>query len=540
MSIYKKFFSEELDSNGRLVSFSYHYPSSFNFAYDVVDEIARTDGKKRAIVWTNAAGEEKIIDFRTLKEESDKRASLFLSLGVKKGDKVIVALKRHYEYWFVALALHKIGAVLIPVTHMLTEKDFRYRILKADVRMVVTTKDDDVPERIRRAIEGMDVNVIQVGSGGNDIFPTLKKMLEGVSPLGERIETGVSDPMLMYFTSGTTGEPKGVVHDFSYPLSHIVTAKYWQGATDGGLHFTLAETGWAKASWGKIYGQWLVGSAVMVYDFDSFDPGKLSEVINRFHVTSFCAPPTVYRYLVKKGIPEMPSLKHASTAGEYLHQEIFRLFKEKTGLTLAEGYGQSETALLAANFIWQDAVDGSMGTSSPLYNLRVVDKDGNEVERGEVGEIVVLPDDEGKRPVGIFSSYLGPKGMYEDAWRGGMYHTGDSAAMDENGALWFKGRADDVIKSGGFRIGPEEIEDVLITHPDVLECSVVGIPDPLRGQAVKAYVVLANGNEGNHALEREIREYANSKLAEYKWIRKLEFRKSMPSTISGKIKKKEL
>lgn len=540
MSIYKKFFSEELDSNGRIVSFSYHYPSSFNFAYDVVDEIARTDGEKRAIVWTNAAGEEKIMNFRTLKEESDKRASLFLSLGVKKGDKVIVALKRHYEYWFVALALHKIGAVLIPVTHMLTEKDFRYRILKADVRMVVTTKDDGVPERIKRAIEGMDVNVIQVGSGGNDIFPTLEKMLEGVSPLGERIETGVSDPMLMYFTSGTTGEPKGVVHDFSYPLSHIVTAKYWQGATDGGLHFTLAETGWAKASWGKIYGQWLVGSAVMVYDFDSFDPGKLSEVINRFHVTSFCAPPTVYRYLVKKGIPEMPSLKHASTAGEYLHQEIFRLFKEKTGLTLAEGYGQSETALLAANFIWQDAVDGSMGTSSPLYNLRVVDKDGNEVERGEVGEIVVLPDDEGKRPVGIFSSYLGPKGMYEDAWRGGMYHTGDSATMDENGALWFKGRADDVIKSGGFRIGPEEIEDVLITHPDVLECSVVGIPDPLRGQAVKAYVVLANGNEGNHALEREIREYANSKLAEYKWIRKLEFRKSMPSTISGKIKKKEL
>lgn len=540
MSIYHDFVEEKVNGEGRLIEISFTYPDNFNFGYDVVDRLASECGDKRAIVWTNTEGDERTITFSDLKEKSDKIASLFLSNGIKKGDHVIVALKRHCEYWYTAIALHKIGAVLIPVTHMLTEKDFRYRFISADVRFAVITSDDGVPERIEKGIEDIKekVKVWEVGKK-RSIYPSFNDAFEKENPISERIETKVTDPMLMYFTSGTTGEPKGVIHDYSYPLAHIVTAKYWQRAEDGGLHFTLAETGWAKASWGKIYGQWLVGSAVMVYDFDNFDPRKLSQVINKYKVTSFCAPPTVYRYLVKKGVPDLPSLHHASTAGEYLHPEVFRQFKEKTGLSLHEGYGQTETTLLAGNFIGMEAKDGSMGVASPVYDLKIVGKDGQELPRGQVGEIVVVPKD-GKRPIGIFTSYLKNDSLYSYVWRGGVYHTGDSAYMDEDGAFWFQGRADDVIKSGGFRIGPGEIEDVLITHPAVLECSIVGVPDPLRGQAIKAYVVLMDGFIPDEELEKEIKEYTNSHLAEYKWIRKIEFLDNMPTTISGKIKRREL
>ena len=540
MSIYHDFVEEKVNGEGRLIEISFTYPDNFNFGYDVVDRLASECGDKRAIVWTNTEGDERTITFSDLKEKSDKIASLFLSNGIKKGDHVIVALKRHCEYWYTAIALHKIGAVLIPVTHMLTEKDFRYRFISADVRFAVITSDDGVPERIEKGIKDIKekVKVWEVGKK-RSIYPSFNDAFEKENPISERIETKVTDPMLMYFTSGTTGEPKGVIHDYSYPLAHIVTAKYWQRAEDGGLHFTLAETGWAKASWGKIYGQWLVGSAVMVYDFDNFDPRKLSQVINKYKVTSFCAPPTVYRYLVKKGVPDLPSLHHASTAGEYLHPEVFRQFKEKTGLSLHEGYGQTETTLLAGNFIGMEAKDGSMGVASPVYDLKIVGKDGQELPRGQVGEIVVVPKD-GKRPIGIFTSYLKNDSLYSYVWRGGVYHTGDSAYMDEDGAFWFQGRADDVIKSGGFRIGPGEIEDVLITHPAVLECSIVGVPDPLRGQAIKAYVVLMDGFIPDEELEKEIKEYTNSHLAEYKWIRKIEFLDNMPTTISGKIKRREL
>ena len=540
MSIYHDFVEEKVNGEGRLIEISFTYPDNFNFGYDVVDRLASECGDKRAIVWTNTEGDERTITFSDLKEKSDKIASLFLSNGIKKGDHVIVALKRHCEYWYTAIALHKIGAVIIPVTHMLTEKDFRYRFISADVRFAVITSDDGVPERIEKGIEDIKekVKVWEVGKK-RSIYPSFNDAFEKENPISERIETKVTDPMLMYFTSGTTGEPKGVIHDYSYPLAHIVTAKYWQRAEDGGLHFTLAETGWAKASWGKIYGQWLVGSAVMVYDFDNFDPRKLSQVIIKYKVTSFCAPPTVYRYLVKKGVPDLPSLHHASTAGEYLHPEVFRQFKEKTGLSLHEGYGQTETTLLAGNFIGMEAKDGSMGVASPVYDLKIVGKDGQELPRGQVGEIVVVPKD-GKRPIGIFTSYLKNDSLYSYVWRGGVYHTGDSAYMDEDGAFWFQGRADDVIKSGGFRIGPGEIEDVLITHPAVLECSIVGVPDPLRGQAIKAYVVLMDGFIPDEELEKEIKEYTNSHLAEYKWIRKIEFLDNMPTTISGKIKRREL
>ncbi len=539
MSIYREFCTETVDENGRLTDIEFHYPGNFNFGYDVVDRIAAETPDKRAMVWCNTENEEHIFSFSDISRMSTKTANVLLSAGIRKGDKVMVCLKRHYEYWFTAVALHKIGAILIPVTHMLTAEDFIYRLQVSGAKAIIATPLNDVPRHVMDAVKGGDFNVI-LWSVQQDVdgFRNLTKEIEEAPDTMERQETKASDPMVMYFTSGTTGYPKGVIHDYTYPLGHIVTAAYWQQAEDNGLHFTVSETGWAKASWGKIYGQWLVGAAVMVFDFDNFDPRQLAMVINKYKVTSFCAPPTIYRYLVKKGVPEMPSLRHTSTAGEYLNPEIFRLFKEKTGLELHEGYGQTESTLLAGNFRGMQAVDGSMGVPSPQYNVALQRKDGSVPETGEVGEIVVIPKD-GKRPIGIFSSYLNNEELYKEVWRGGVYHTGDSAWMDENGALWFNGRFDDIIKSGGFRIGPGEIENILITHPAVLECSVIGIPDPLRGQAIKAIIVLNEGYEPGHKLDKEIKDYCNSRLAEYKWIRTVEFVHEMPKTISGKIKKAE-
>ena len=367
-------------------------------------------------------------------------------------------------------------------------------------------------------------------------FENLTEAMAEASPELERHETLATDPMLLYFTSGTTGYPKGVIHDFAYPLAHIVTAKYWHCAEDGGLHFTVAETGWAKASWGKLYGQWLVGSAVMVFDFDNFDPKQLTTVINRYGVTSFCAPPTVYRYLVRKGIPDMPSLKYATTAGEQLSPEVFRRFSERTGLTLREGYGQTETTLLMANFKGTVPTEGSMGTVSPFYNIELRGKHGEKVEQGEIGEVCIVPPECGKQ-VGIFSSYLDNPKQFEYVWRGGVYHTGDAAYIDENGKFWFHGRFDDIIKTGGYRVGPYEVENVLMEHKAVVECSVVGVPDTLRGQAIKAIIVLSKGYTPSRELELEIKDFCNQKLAEYKWIRLIEFVDEMPKTISGKIQK---
>ncbi|MGN0492837.1 MAG: AMP-binding protein, partial [Acutalibacteraceae bacterium] len=330
--------------------------------------------------------------------------------------------------------------------------------------------------------------------------------------------------------------PKGVIHNHTYPLAHIVTAKYWQQAQDNGLHFTVAETGWGKASWGKIYGQWLVGSAVMVFDFDNFDPKQLVSIINRYGVTTFCAPPTVYRYLVRKGIPEMPTLKHATTAGEMLAPEVFRKFNDATGLTLCEGYGQTETTLLLGNLKGGNPIEGSMGTVSPFYNIDLRGKDGSPVAVGEIGEIVIIPPESGTQE-GVFCAYLDNEEQYAYSWRGGVYHTGDAAYIDENGVFCFHGRFDDIIKTGGFRVGPYEVENVLMEHPAVVECSVIGVPDPLRGQAIKAIIVLGSGYAPTKELELEIKDFCNQKLAEYKWIRIIEFVDEMPKTISGKIQK---
>ena len=540
MSIYQKYSKEILDEQGKLLRLTLDYPDHFNFGYDVVDAIADETPDKTALVWCNTENEEHTFSFGDVKKYSNRMANVFQNAGLRRGMRVMLVLKRHYEYWFAVVALHKLGVTVIPATHMLTVSDFVYRIRMAKVDGIVCTPHNDVPERLLAAVEEAQADCV-LWSVQKDVsgFRNLTAEMEQARDTLERVQTAVTDPMLLYFTSGTTGYPKGVIHDFSYPLAHIVTAKYWQQAEDNGLHFTVAETGWAKASWGKIYGQWLIGSAVMVYDFDNFEPKQLCAVINRYGVTSFCAPPTVYRYLVRKGIPDMPSLKHASTAGEMLAPEVFRRFTEKTGLPLCEGYGQTETTLLMANFRGMEPLEGSMGTVSPFYQIELRGKDGKPVPAGQIGEVVIVPPENG-RQAGVFCGYLDNESQYDYVWRGGVYHTGDAAFMDENGRYWFHGRFDDIIKTGGYRVGPYEVENVLMEHPAVVECSVVGVPDPLRGQAIKAFIVLGSGYKPSQELELEIKDFCNRKLAEYKWIRILEFVEEMPKTISGKIRKTEL
>ena len=537
MSVYKQYCYEIVDDNGRLKKITLEYPDNFNFGYDVVDKIANETPNKRALVWCNVEGEEHIFSFADIKKYSNQMANVFRDAGIGYGDRVMLILKRHYEYWFAAVALHKLGAVMIPATHMLTVSDFVYRIKTSNAKAIVCTTQNEVPEKITAALKEAEMTAklwcVQKDADG---FENLTTAMKSASDEFERVPTLATDPMMLYFTSGTTGYPKGVIHEHSYPLAHIVTAKYWHQAEDGGLHFTVAETGWAKASWGKIYGQWLIGSAVMVYDFDNFEPKQLTAVINRYGVTSFCAPPTVYRYLVRKGIPDMPSLKHATTAGEMLAPEVFRKFTERTGLQLCEGYGQTETTLLMANFKGYEAVEGSMGTPSPFYNIELRGKNGKTVDTYEIGEVVIVPEKAGKQP-GVFTAYLDNEEQYCYVWRDGVYHTGDAAYMDENGRYWFHGRFDDIIKTGGFRVGPYEVENVLMEHPAVVECSVIGVPDALRGQAIKAVIVLGTGYEPSQELELEIKNFCNQKLAEYKWIRLIEFVTEMPKTISGKIQK---
>lgn len=560
MSMYRKFYREKTGKDGNPEEAWLEYPENFNFGYDVADAIAEETPDKRALVWCNTEGEEHIFSFADIKRMSNREANVLREAGLRRGDRVMVVLKRHYEYWFTAIALHKLGVTMIPVTHMLTVSDFVYRIKCAGVKAVICTPQDEIPQKIKAALEKAEMSCrlwcVQEDVAG---FENLTKAMERADEHLTRRHTLATDPMLLYFTSGTTGYPKGVIHDFTYPLAHIVTAKYWQQAEEDGLHFTVAETGWAKASWGKIYGQWLVGSAVMVYDFDNFDPKNLTAVINRYGVTSFCAPPTVYRYLVRKGIPDMPGLKHASTAGEMLAPEVFRRFTRQTGIPLCEGYGQTETALLMANFATANfatakfateksataklavhaPVEGSMGIPSPLYRIELRDREGQPVPVGEIGEVVVVPRKEGRLP-GVFCGYLDKEEQYRHVWRDGVYHTGDAAWQDEDGRYWFHGRFDDIIKTGGFRVGPYEVESVLEQHPGVAECSVIGVPDPLRGQAIKAVVVPAQGYLPSPALEREIREFCNGRLAEYKWIRSVEFMEQLPKTISGKIRRSDL
>lgn len=557
---YTDFCKEEFNKQGELDSFKLEYPENFNFAYDVIDVIAQEDPQRCAVVWCDMEGNERTLNFDELSTLSTQAAHVFMNAGISKGDRVMVMLKRHLDYWYVIPALHKVGAVAVPVTHMLTVDDIAYRLSTGAVRGVVAAPDYEAQQRILKAMEqaqvepylwevtpagvpgledALESDVMQDIAVPDSAFVNLPAVMRQEPHTLERQQTTTEEPLLMYFTSGTTGNPKAVLHNHTYPLAHIITARYWQQVQEGGLHFTVAETGWAKAAWGKMYGQWLCGSAVMVYDFDNFDPKQLTSIINRYGVTTFCAPPTVFRYLVKKGMHDMPTLEHASTAGEALSPEVFALFKERTGLELCEGYGQTESTLILAQFKNAQKTQGSMGKASPLYAVEILAPDGSFAPDGELGEIVIMPSKTG-RSHGIFSGYYENDELYAYVWRDGVYHTGDIAWRDEEGNFWFHGRADDVIKSGGYRIGPYEVEHVLMEHPAVIECSVVGVPDTLRGQAIKAYVVLDENLEPNAELKKELREFCNTRLAEYKWVRTVEFVDEMPKTISGKIRRFEL
>ena len=533
-ALYKKYSRAEFDQDGHFTGFSLHYDKNYNFAYDVVDEIARQEPEKRALVWCDEHGGEKILTFREISELSSRAANYFLSQGIGKGDRVLLMLKRHYEYWYLNMALHKIGALSIPATHMLKPHDIAYRLEAAGVKAVICAEDEDLCQRIREASAGKNLMLYTVRAE-REGFICLDEPVQQASAELERIPTKVTDPMIMYFTSGTTGNPKMAVHNYTYSLAHIVTAKYWQCVKDDGLHLSVADTGWAKASWGKLYGQWLCGSAVMVYEFERFNSEKMMQVLQKYQVTSFCAPPTLFRLMAKNGIRKeaFASVEHASTAGEALQEEIIRLFYEKTGLEIMEGFGQSETVLIIGNFTGLHPKRGSMGKPNPLYRVMLVDREQNPVKPGEQGEIVI--DTRNRMPEGLCQGYERNADANARYWKNGVFHTGDTAYYDEDGYYYYIGRLDDVIKSSGYRIGPFEVESVLIQHEAVLECAVTGVPDAERGQLVKATVVLRKGYTPSEELKEEIKQFAKARLAGYKYPRVIAFADSLPKTTSGKI-----
>ncbi len=526
-------------------NFKINLPDNFNFAYDVVDEIAKTNPNKIALVWCNNKGDEVIVTFKQLKQYSDKVSNLFTSLGVKKGDAVMLILKRRYEYWFCILALHKIGAVCIPATHLLTSKDIVYRNNAANVKMIVTVNEENIVNSIEEAIEDSpDFCRVLVGGNRENWVNFNNKIIEisdvFLRPVDEEQITTNDDISLIYFTSGTTGMPKMVQHNFAYPLGHIVTAKYWQCVQEDGLHLTVADTGWAKAAWGKIYGQWLCGSAVFVYDYDKFVPRELLEKIVEYKVTTFCAPPTIYRFFIKEDLTkyDLSNITHCSIAGEPLNPEVFNQFLNATGLKLMEGYGQTEATVIIGTFPWIEPKPGSMGKPSPGYNIDLLNEYGVSCDVGEEGEIIIRTDL--IKPFGMFTGYYQNQRLTDTVWHNNIYHTGDMAWRDEDGYLWFVGRADDVIKSSGYRIGPFEVESALIEHPAVLECAITAVPDPVRGQIVKATVVLSKGYAANEDLKIKLQDHVKKVTAPYKYPRIIEFVSELPKTISGKIRRVEI
>lgn len=526
-------------------NFKINVPDNFNFAYDVADELAVNSPDKIALVWCNDSGENINFTFSQLKYYSDKTANFFKSVGIKKGDPVMLVLKRRYEFWFCILALHKIGAICIPATHLLTTKDFIYRNNAADVKMIVSVAEAEVVQHIEEAQKESPSLLYKVMVGGNregwyDFNSEIEKADENfVKPTGKDMTTN-EDISLLYFTSGTTGHPKMVQHNFTYPLGHILTAKYWQNVQEDGLHFTVADTGWAKAVWGKIYGQWICRNAVFVYDYDKFIPKNLLEVLEKYQITTFCAPPTIYRFLIKEDLTKynLKSLKYCVIAGEPLNPEIYNQFLKATGIKLMEGFGQTECTVAIATYPWMEPRPGSMGKPSPGYNIDLVDEDGNSCDVGEEGQIVIRTDK--SKPVGMFDGYYRDKERTEKVWHDGVYYTGDMAWRDEDGYYWFVGRADDVIKSSGYRIGPFEVESALLEHPAVLETAITAVPDPIRGQVVKATIVLAKGYTPSDDLKVELQEHVKKVTAPYKYPRIIEFVNELPKTISGKIRRVEL
>ena len=544
MRIFEKYtqadFSSYEDFNK---NFKINVPERFNFAYDVLDELAETRPYKTALYWTREDGDVRIYSFADLKRLSDKAANYLSSLGIGKGDKVMIILKRDYQFWYTIMALHKLGAVTIPATHLLTEKDITYRVNAADVKAIISTGFGDVRAHVDGA-KDMPTLELKLLCGDYEGWLNYDNGIEEASedfekPSPENLPEN-DDIMLLYFTSGTTGMPKMVAHSYTYPLGHIPTAVFWQNVDPEGMHLTVSETGWAKSVWGKLYGQWLGETAVFVYDHEKFIPAEMLKAICDHKVTTFCAPPTVYRYFIKEDLSkyDFSSMKWASIAGEPLNPEVYYQFQEATGLKLMEIYGQTELTVTIGNFIWMEPKPGSMGKPSPLFDVDVVDEDGNPCKWGEAGEVVVRTD-KGVNP-GMFLGYCKDPGLTNSVWHDDMYHTGDVAWKDEEGYYWYVGRTDDVIKSSGYRIGPFEVESALMEHPAVLETAITGAPHPDRGTVVKATIVLAKGYTASDELAKELQEHVKKTTAPYKYPRIIEFVEELPKTISGKIRRVEI
>ena len=542
----EKFVECETDNTGVLSAVNFKNQDKFNFAYDIVDAMAEKCPDKTAMIYVDVDHNERRFTFADIKRYSCQTANYFTSLGIKKGDRVMLILKRHYQFWFSIIALHRIGALVIPASNMLKEHDLEYRFNSAEVSAIVCTADGEVSDEVDKACavsptlktkimvngkrEGWHDFNAELPAYGTE-FPRTAK-----TPCG-------TDPMLIFFSSGTSGNPKLVLHSYQYPLGHYVTARYWQNADPNGLHFTISDTGWGKALWGKLYGQWMNEAAVFVYDFDRFHADDILPMFKKYNVTSFCAPPTMYRFFIKEDLSkyDLSSLKYACIAGEALNPEVFHQFYKATGIKLMEGFGQTETTLTIANVVGMEPKPGSMGKPNPQYDVRVLLPDGTPADTGETGEICVKLKDvnaPGYGVPGLALCYYGDEENTAETWRNGYYHTGDTAWVDEDGYFWYVGRVDDVIKSSGYRIGPFEIESVLMELPYVLECAVTGVPDEIRGQVVKATIVLTKDKTGSEELVNEIKEYVKERTAPYKYPRVIEFVPELPKTVgSGKIRR---
>ena len=539
-NLHKNFCKETYDENGVLETYDIKCEDNYNFAYDVIDVIGINEPNRRAMIWINEEGEEHVFTYSDLMKKSNQVANMFLAQGIKKGDKVLCVLKRHYQFWFVTLALSKIGAVLIPATNQLMVKDYIYRFDAAHVKYVVATADGETTDHIDESLNTFK-GIAQkfIVRGEKDGWVSFDSEMEKYPDTMERIQNHVDDDMLLYFTSGTTGYPKMVMHSQYYCLAHLATAKHWHNLTDESLHLTISESGWGKCMWGKMYGQFMMACTIFVYDFNRFDPKDMLQKIQDYKITSFCAPPTMYRFFIKEGIEnyDLSNLKYATIAGEALNPEVFNKFYQYTGLKLMEGFGQTETVLLVANRPGTEPKPGSMGKPMPLFNADIVDENGNSVACGEVGEIVVRTN--GRSHKGMFKCYYNNEKETSAAWHDNIYHTGDTAWKDEDGYFWYVGRTDDLIKASGYRIGPFEIESVLMEHPSVLEVAVTGAQDPIRGQVVKATIVLSKEykDKGDEKLIKELQNYVKKATAPYKYPRIVEFVEELPKTISGKIRR---
>ncbi len=564
-----RYVDEAYGEDGLIERFGLHYPDNFNFAYDIVDDIALAEPDRPAMVWCNPEGEEHRFSFGDIKRWSDKTANYLSSLGIGKGDMVMVILRRHYQFWFTAVALQKLGAVMVPATFMLKEHDLEYRLNSASVKAVICTSIGDIAatvDAVQPSCPTLELKLIVDGAGGGTtdpaeaaaagIGPALSgpdgvcaRRLErdswldfnaGVSaaPEGfERLATAVSDPFLLYFSSGTTGNPKMVLHDGAYPLGHICTAKHWHNVqTDGGCHFTIADTGWGKAVWGKLYGQWAMEACVFTYDFDRFVPADILALIERYRITTLCCPPTMYRFMVAEGLGgrDLSSLTYCTTAGEALNPDLFEAWRDHTGLPLVEGFGQTETTCAIFNTVGMECRPGSMGKPSPAYTVELHNDDGLRCTPGQTGEVVIKLD---PRPEGLMMEYYRNAEKTAEAMYDGWYHTGDLAWADEDGYFWYVGRNDDIIKSSGYRIGPFEVESVLLEHDAVRECAVTGVPDEVRGKAVKATIVLAEGFTPSAELVAELQTWVKKRTAPYKYPRVVDFVDALPKTVNGKIRR---